>query len=106
MRAAFESGFQTTFLLVAAVAFAGLAVTVLLVGRAPRVSEQQSGPEADRLAPDPRRKGDGMPAQLSGWLSALLHIAFLVAFPAFGLVTIALAGLVTYGLIARDERSA
>jgi EmrB/QacA subfamily drug resistance transporter len=35
MRAAFESGFQTTFLLVAAVAFAGLAVTVLLVGRAP-----------------------------------------------------------------------
>jgi hypothetical protein len=35
MRAAFESGFQTTSLLVAAVAFVGLAVTVLLVGRAP-----------------------------------------------------------------------
>jgi hypothetical protein len=47
-----------------------------------------------------------MRAQLSGWLTALLHIAFLVAFPAFGLITIALAGLVTYGLIARDERSA
>jgi EmrB/QacA subfamily drug resistance transporter len=36
MHAAFESGFQTTFLLVAALAFAGFAVTVLLVGRAPR----------------------------------------------------------------------
>jgi hypothetical protein len=37
MRAAFESGFETTFPLVAAVAFAGLAVTVPLVGRAPWV---------------------------------------------------------------------
>jgi hypothetical protein len=35
MRAAFESGFQTTFLLVAALAFVGFAVTVLLVGRTP-----------------------------------------------------------------------
>jgi hypothetical protein len=39
-------------------------------------------------------------------LSAMLHIAFLVAFPAFGLATIALAVLVIYGLIVPDERSA
>jgi hypothetical protein len=39
-------------------------------------------------------------------LSAMLHIAFLVAFPAFGLITIALSVLVIYGLIVPDERSA
>ena len=39
-------------------------------------------------------------------LSAMLHIAFLVAFPAFGLITIALAVLVIYGLIVPDQRSA
>jgi hypothetical protein len=39
-------------------------------------------------------------------LSAMLHIAFLVAFPAFGLITIALAVLVIYGLIVPNERSA
>ena len=39
-------------------------------------------------------------------LSAMLHIAFLVAFPAFGLITIGLAVLVIYGLIVPDERSA
>jgi hypothetical protein len=39
-------------------------------------------------------------------LSAMLHIAFLVAFPAFSLITIALAVLVCYGLIVPDERSA
>jgi EmrB/QacA subfamily drug resistance transporter len=36
MRDAFESGFQTMFLLVAALALAGLVVTVLFVGRAPK----------------------------------------------------------------------
>jgi hypothetical protein len=36
MRDAIESGFQTTFLLVAALALAGLVVTVLFVGRAPK----------------------------------------------------------------------
>jgi hypothetical protein len=36
MRDSFESGFQTTFLLVAALALAGLVVTVLFVGRAPK----------------------------------------------------------------------
>jgi hypothetical protein len=39
-------------------------------------------------------------------LSAMLHIAFLVAFPAFSLITIALAVLVCYGLIVPDEQSA
>jgi hypothetical protein len=39
-------------------------------------------------------------------LSAMLHIAFLVGFPAFGLITIALSVLVIYGLIVPDERSA
>ncbi len=39
-------------------------------------------------------------------LSAMLHIAFLVAFPAFGLITIALCVLVIYGLIVPDDRSA
>jgi hypothetical protein len=39
-------------------------------------------------------------------LSAMLHIAFLVAFPAFGLITIALSVLVIYGLIVPDQRSA
>ena len=39
-------------------------------------------------------------------LSAMLHIAFLVAFPAFSLITIALAVLVCYGLIVPDERNA
>ena len=38
-------------------------------------------------------------------LSAVLHVAFLVAFPAFSLITIALAVLVIYGLIVPDERS-
>jgi hypothetical protein len=36
----------------------------------------------------------------------MLHIAFLVAFPAFGLITIALSVLVIYGLIVPDQRSA
>jgi hypothetical protein len=36
-------------------------------------------------------------------LSAVLHIAFLVAFPAFSLITIALAVVVIYGLIVQDE---
>jgi hypothetical protein len=36
-------------------------------------------------------------------LSAVLHIAFLVAFPAFSLITIALAVLVIYGLIVRGD---
>jgi hypothetical protein len=35
-------------------------------------------------------------------LSAMLHVAF----PAFGLITIALSVLVIYGLIVPDERSA
>jgi hypothetical protein len=39
-------------------------------------------------------------------LSAMLHIAFLVAFLAFGLITIALSVLVIYGLIVPDQRSA
>jgi hypothetical protein len=39
-------------------------------------------------------------------LSAMLHIAFLVAFSAFGLISIALSVLVIYGLIVPDERSA
>lgn len=39
-------------------------------------------------------------------LSAMLHIAFLVAFPAFGLITIALSVLVVYGLIVPDDSSA
>jgi hypothetical protein len=33
----------------------------------------------------------------------VLHIAFLVAFPAFSLITIALAVLVIYGLIVRGD---
>lgn len=36
-------------------------------------------------------------------LSAVLHIAFLVAFPAFSLITIALAVVVIYGLVVQDE---
>jgi EmrB/QacA subfamily drug resistance transporter len=36
VRESFESGFQATFLLVAAVAFAGFLVTVLFVGRSPK----------------------------------------------------------------------
>jgi hypothetical protein len=36
-------------------------------------------------------------------LSAVLHIAFLVAFPAFSLITIALAVVVIYGLIVQDD---
>ena len=36
-------------------------------------------------------------------LSAVLHIAVLVAFPAFSLITIALAVVVIYGLIVQDE---
>ena len=36
-------------------------------------------------------------------LSAMLHIAFLVAFPAFSLITIALAVVVIYGLIVQDD---
>jgi EmrB/QacA subfamily drug resistance transporter len=36
VRSSFESGFQATFLLVAALALAGFLVTVLLVGRSPR----------------------------------------------------------------------
>ena len=39
-------------------------------------------------------------------LSGMLHIAFLVAFPAFGLITIALSVLVVYGLIVPDEQTA
>jgi hypothetical protein len=39
-------------------------------------------------------------------LSAMLDIAFLVAFPAFGAITIALSVLVIYGLIVPDERNA
>ncbi len=39
-------------------------------------------------------------------LSAMLHIAFLVAFPAFSLITITLAVVVIYGLIVPDEQSA
>ena len=35
VRSSFESGFQATFLLVAALALAGFLVTVLLVGRSP-----------------------------------------------------------------------
>lgn len=38
-------------------------------------------------------------------LSGVLHFAFLVAFPAFGLATIALSVLVIYGLIVPDETS-
>jgi hypothetical protein len=38
-------------------------------------------------------------------LSAVLHIAFLVAFPAFSLATITLAVLVIYGLVVPDDRS-
>jgi hypothetical protein len=40
------------------------------------------------------------------FLSAMFHIAFLVAFPAFSLITIALAVLVVYGLTVPDEQSA
>jgi hypothetical protein len=36
-------------------------------------------------------------------LSGVLHIAFLVAFPAFSLITIALAVVVIYGLVVQDE---
>ena len=36
-------------------------------------------------------------------LSAVLHIAFLVAFPVFSLITIALSVLVIYGLIVPDD---
>ena len=36
-------------------------------------------------------------------LSAVLHIAFLVAFPIYSLITIALAVLVIYGLIVPDD---
>ncbi|HXV34335.1 MAG TPA: hypothetical protein VD769_10020 [Gaiellaceae bacterium] len=36
-------------------------------------------------------------------LSAVLHVAFLVAFPAFSLITIALAVVVIYGLVMPDE---
>jgi hypothetical protein len=36
-------------------------------------------------------------------LSAMLHIAFLVAFPAFSLISITLAVLVIYGLIVQDD---
>jgi hypothetical protein len=39
-------------------------------------------------------------------LSGMLHIAFLVAFPAFGLIAIALSILVVYGLIVPDDRTA
>lgn len=39
-------------------------------------------------------------------LSGMLHIAFLVAFPAFSLITIALSVLVVYGLIVPDEQTA
>jgi hypothetical protein len=39
------------------------------------------------------------------FLSAMLHVAFLVAFPAFSLITIALAVLVVYGLTVPDEGS-
>ena len=38
-------------------------------------------------------------------LSAMLHIAFLVAFPAFSLITITLSVLVVYGLVVPNERS-
>jgi MFS family permease len=44
VRTAFESGFQTTFLLVAVLAFAGFVVTVLLVGRAPRGRHRDARP--------------------------------------------------------------
>jgi hypothetical protein len=36
-------------------------------------------------------------------LSAMLHIAFLVAFPAFSLISITLAVVVIYGLIVQDD---
>ena len=36
-------------------------------------------------------------------LSAMLHIAFLVAFPAFSLISITLAIVVIYGLIVQDD---
>ncbi len=36
-------------------------------------------------------------------LSAMLHIAFLVTFPLFSLITIALAVVVVYGLIVQNE---
>ena len=36
-------------------------------------------------------------------LSAVLHIAFLVAFPIFSVITIALAVVVIYGLIVQDD---
>ena len=36
----------------------------------------------------------------------MLHIAFLVAFPAFSLITITLCIVVIYGLIVPDEQSA
>jgi hypothetical protein len=39
-------------------------------------------------------------------LSAMLHIAFLVAFPAFSLITITLSVLVVYGLVVPNERTA
>ena len=34
----------------------------------------------------------------------MLHIAFLVAFPAFSLITITLSVVVIYGLIVPDDR--
>jgi hypothetical protein len=37
------------------------------------------------------------------FLSAVLHIAFLVAFPIFSLITIGLAVAVIYGLVVRAE---
>ena len=36
-------------------------------------------------------------------LSAMLHIAFLVAFPVFSLISITLAVVVIYGLIVQDD---
>jgi hypothetical protein len=39
-------------------------------------------------------------------LSAIMHVAFLVAFPAFSLITITLAVLVIYGLIVQDDAKA
>jgi hypothetical protein len=40
---------------------------------------------------------------LLAFVSAVLHIAFLVAFPIFSLVTIALSVVVIYGLMVQDE---
>jgi hypothetical protein len=39
-------------------------------------------------------------------LSAMIHVAFLVAFPAFSFITITLAVLVIYGLIVEDDPNA